>query len=256
MKKLVLTSVCALAVSGAAFAQGLVNWSTAPGANILVQTNGTVYSSLFGGGPAPLAQGSTAGTVAAGTAYYYTLLYGSQNTTGIQVADPSSISALISGWNTTALYATNTGSGGRIQYINPNLAAAVPWGGNTDAGGLSNNIVLVGWSQNIGALGTGLETWQNVSNVLANWSTLGTGVSGNAFFGMSATGFLVGNDSPAAGANWQNGTFGAQTANGLPITALSGNAIQLYMLPVPEPATMALVGLGGLSLLLFRRQRK
>jgi hypothetical protein len=30
----------------------------------------------------------------------------------------------------------------------------------------------------------------------------------------------------------------------------------LYLVPVPEPTTLALAGLGGLSLLLFRRQRK
>jgi uncharacterized protein (TIGR03382 family) len=29
-----------------------------------------------------------------------------------------------------------------------------------------------------------------------------------------------------------------------------------FIIPVPDPATMALAGLGGLSLLLFRRQRK
>jgi hypothetical protein len=30
----------------------------------------------------------------------------------------------------------------------------------------------------------------------------------------------------------------------------------LYLTPVPEPATPTLAGLGGLSLMLFRRQRK
>ena len=32
------------------------------------------------------------------------------------------------------------------------------------------------------------------------------------------------------------------------------NGLTLFEVPVPEPATFALVGLGGLSLLLFRRR--
>jgi hypothetical protein len=43
------------------------------------------------------------------------------------------------------------------------------------------------------------------------------------------------------------------TAQGLPIQSL---LTPLYLVPVPEPTTLALAGLGGLSLLLFRRQRK
>jgi len=250
MKKLILTTVCAFAMAGAAMAQGLINWNTAPSGNITAQTNGTVYSPLFGGGSANLAQGNTQGSFAAGTAYYYTLLYGSQNTTGIQVVDPSTVSALLSGWSTTGLYATNVGTGGRIQYISPNGAASLPWGGNTDNPGQSNNIVLVGWSANLGT------SWSAVSNVLANWSTLGSGIVGNAFFGMSATGYLVGNDSPASGVIWDSPTANSFGLNGLDISAASGNAIQLYLLPVPEPTTLALAGLGGLSLMFFRRQRK
>ena len=45
----------------------------------------------------------------------------------------------------------------------------------------------------------------------------------------------------------------AASAQGLPIFSL---LTPLYLVPVPEPTTLALAGLGGLSLLLFRRQRK
>ena len=259
MKKLVLTTVCAFGVASAAFAQGLINWSTAPAGNILVQTNGTQYSPLFGGGSANLGLGTTAGNVAGGTAYYDTLLYGSQNTTGVQVADPSTVSSLTSGWSTTGLYATNTGSAGRIQYITPQASATLPWGGNTDTPGQSNNIVLAVWSQNLGLLGNGTETWANIANVLLNWNTGGvyTPVVGqNYFFGLSVTGFLVGNDSPASGVFWNSSTAGAQIGNGLQINGNGANEIQAYLLPVPEPTSLALAGLGGLSLLLFRRQRK
>lgn len=251
MKKLVLMTVCALTVTGAAFAQGLINWSTAPSGNILVQTNGTVYSPLFGGGAANQGQGTTAGAAVNGVAYYYTLLYGSQNTTGTAVADPGSLAELTSQWITTGLYATNVGTGGRIGYVSPLASAPLPWGGNTDNPGQSNNIVLVGWSQNLGT------SWALVSSNLLNWSSVQGGIVGNAFFGMSATGFLVGNDAPSQGVIWNSAAAGAHIANGLQINGNGANEIQLDLLPlVPEPTTMALAGLGGLSLLLFRRQRK
>ena len=49
MKKLVLTTVCALAITGAAFAAGNVNWTGPSAAAITAQTNSTQYSPLFGG---------------------------------------------------------------------------------------------------------------------------------------------------------------------------------------------------------------
>jgi hypothetical protein len=49
MKKLVLTTACALALAGSGFAQGFVNWGSISFANVTAQTNGTTYSPLFGG---------------------------------------------------------------------------------------------------------------------------------------------------------------------------------------------------------------
>src|SRR6185369_10257356 len=101
MKKLVLTSVCVLAVAGGAMAQGLINWNTAPGANITTQTNSTAYSPFFGGlSTGSGAVGFTAGASVNGVAYYYTLLYGSQNTTGVAVSNPTNgtLSTFLNSW--------------------------------------------------------------------------------------------------------------------------------------------------------------
>lgn len=237
MKKLALTIVCGLAVTGAAFGQANLVSFTPGRTTITFETNATVYSPLFGGGAANGATGALA-PPSAGLQYDFTLLYQTQS--GYQVLATNQ-QVWNGTWADTGLTATNSNSFVGQGVILPVGASAttVPWSSPT-----SNSIVLVGWSVNMGT------TWASVSNLLANWSTLRGGVVGNAFFGESAFGYIQPAVSPASGA----GIFGTSASpSGLPI---GGLLTPLYLLPVPEPATLALAGLSGLSLLLFRRQRK
>jgi hypothetical protein len=233
MKKLALTSVCALAVTGAALAQGTVNWQSFIPTGIKISTNSTSYSPLFGGGAN--AGGASGFTAPGANGFYYELLYQG----GAQTTAPTSLAALFT-WidaspnGNNTLEATSGGSAGTVAPITPNAGAAVPW-----AAGTTDNIVLVGWSANMGT------TWLACSNVLAS-STF----AANSFFGISTSGYLAAAASSPGTTLW--GT--SASPQGLPINASN---MQLYLLPpVPEPTTLALAGLGGLSLLLFRRQRK
>jgi hypothetical protein len=245
MKKLTLTVVCALAVAGAAFAQGTVNWSSAS-TSLIVQTNSTVYSPLFGGGATGTGAAGVMGTGAqvGAASYYFTLL--DQAYTGSQAAVPTSLSALATwspAWASATVYATNGTVAGRpiMTPANDN-GQIVNW-----ATGTTNSIILVGWSANLGT------SWLVVSNGLATGSYISVLGGANGFVGFSATGYIA-----PGSANPGNSLFGsAALANiGLPIYNPSGSPMVLYALPVPEPATLALAGLGGLSMLLFRRQRK
>ena len=248
MKKLIITTVCAMAMSGAAFAQGWINYSLSF-TSITAQTNSTVYSPLFGGGSAVNgAQGVTGGAVATGLIYDYALLYSAQAVPGVASTDTSVWDGT---WLATIqnggglLTATNSNNAGRINPVQLSGNTQVSW-----ANGVTNNIVLVGWSANLGS------SWVGVSNILAalalgNTAPLTAQVgSANAFFGETSIGYINPNASTPGAAIV--GT-GAGTANGLPLFSLN---TQLYLLPVPEPTSLALAGLGGLSLLLFRRQRK
>jgi len=237
MKKLALTIICALATAGAAFAQGYVNCSIAAN-SMTAQNNSTVYSPLFGGGTAT---GGAIGATASGYSglhYDYELLYSSFNgtiTTDTSVWD--------SNWHDAGLSATNSGTASRLiaitagnQYLQVGLPSS--WGNGT-----TNNIVLVGWSSNLGS------SWSIVSAELANWQADQGNFSGtNVFFGESTFGWL----NPSVGAPGPNVFNTTATPNGLPIFSLN---TQLYLLPTPEPASLALVGLGGLSMLLFRRRK-
>jgi hypothetical protein len=248
MKKLTLTIVCAMAMTGAAFAQGYVNWNI-PTADVTVETNAQTFSPLFGGGSTGSGTVGLTATVANG--FYYALLTSTTvPTTDTTVWDGSWTGAAGNGGvamtavNTTGLThggvapATVNGASGTGVQVN--------W-----AAGTTQSVVLVGWSANIGLLGTGAETWVNVSNILANWSTYQSSVVGQAFFGETTIGSV--NPTGASPGDTLFATSSTPLATGTPIFSLN---TQLYLLPVPEPATMALAGLGGLGLLLFRRRRQ
>lgn len=248
MKKLALTIICALATAGAAFAQGYVSWST-PAGSITAQTNSTVYSPLFGGGSTGGgAIGVTANGASSGLHYMYELLYQAQSGYQVLATDTHVWDGT---WFDTGLAATNSftasrlapaGMSGDQQMLYP---SATGW-----AAGTTNSIVLVGWSTTLGT------SWLQVSNecvlAYANPNKFFT-VAGDpqnsilCFFGISTFGYVNPNvKSPGAS------VFGAVNGNGMPIISL---LTPLYEVPIPEPATFALVGLGGLSLLLFRRRK-
>jgi hypothetical protein len=246
MKKLALTIICGLAVSGAAFAQGNVNWSSITFSSVTFQTNSTQISPLFGGASTGNgAVGNTVGYASLGTGYYYELLYNT-SFSGSQVAVPVTLAGLATWWD-AGIEASNSTTASRLSPMNPANAVQVPW-----SPGTTDNIVLVGWSANLGSAWTGAGA-ASVSNIIANWNTDYVNFdTQNSFFGTTK---LAGYTTTVATSVTTGVTIignSAQTT-GLPI----GNSTlsQMYLLPVPEPATCALLGLGGLSMLLFRRRK-
>jgi hypothetical protein len=236
MKKLVLTTLVAVSFAAGAFAQGYVSWTATPGSSVIGVTNTTTYSGLstnLGGGQATgLSQGNATGSTAVGSFFYYALLV---NTTGTATTTPTTLAGL-SGWTATGLYQTNNQSGnGRLVPI-ANPPGAVPSTGSAE------NFLLVGWSSNI-VNGTNVST---VISDLNSWSTVGGTITGNAFFGISA----VATVTPSTSSSGPTQLF----ASGL-IFNPSTAPMELYLLAVPEPGTMALAALGGASLLLFRRRK-
>ena len=91
-------------------------------------------------------------------------------------------------------------------------------------------VELVGWSANLGT------TWATVSSELAN----GSWATSAGYFGASAVGTITPTAAPSPAAF-------LFTANGIP----SG----FDLTSVPEPTTIALAAMGGLSLLALRRKK-
>jgi hypothetical protein len=209
-------------MTGTCLGQGTVYWAAIPPIAITAQTNTQQYSPIFSGGATnPGAIGPTA-PASSGLIYYYELLYNT-NFTGSQVPTPDA-AALLGTWFDTGLTATNGSFAGRLMPVNPNVAALVPWIGTT------NNIMLVGWSANLGT------SWLAVSNKLANWAYYSNSLTGEAFFGESATGYLT----PKFGTTPGAAVFApGPTENGLPIYSPN---MQLYWLPPPATAAPVIVG--------------
>ena len=228
MKKLILTTLCAFIAGGVAFSQGYVNWSQAGGPPVLSWQTNTAISPFFGGS----GTGGVSGYIGtAANSYYIELLYAPW--TG-SAATITSLSDLLS-WKDTGLTGVNqtsttAGPGGMTPQ--PASAAAQVQG---VPGGSQANWVVVGWSANLGT------TWLAVSNVLANWNYS----IPDAYFGRTPIGTVAAGTSQFFGAT----LFGTNPGQ------IYAPNTQMYLLPVPEPGTLALASLGGLSLLLFRRRK-
>jgi len=226
MKK-ILTIIGLVSVTTLLHAQGYIDFT---GTSAAISTNTGIF--LVNGGETSGTTGKT-GASSSGQVYDFALLYSATSITGNSAPT-----------NTEWTLATVFG-GGTLIGTNNVLNGSVQGNGGSSGVELANmvsgtayNVELVGWSTNLGT------SWSTVSTELnANSWTLSSGTMG--FFGYETVGSVTPGSSPTGGGDptiftsiWSNGTM------------------SLYEVPVPEPATIALAGLGGLSMLLLRRRNK
>jgi hypothetical protein len=237
MKKILTTMVVLVAGVTLVQAQGLLSWL---GPTAHVSTNSTLFATGYPSTNGAAISGQTTGVSFSVAVQYYYVLLAATSTTANDAGNP-----LGSDWSVVDY------SGGGIAYgTNFTAAGSVDGAGGTAGfassltAGTTYYMMVVGWSANLG------NSWATVEGLLAgNWagvSGLGiTGLPGSnpAFFGYSNVGTITPTSAPANGA----AIFGS--------TGSQPGQLVLYNVPVPEPTTLALAGLGGLSLLFLRRRK-
>jgi hypothetical protein len=236
MKKIAITLALA-GMIGTSFGQGMVNFANTSGSQN-ISTNNTV--NIYGISQTPVGSGSglTAGSGTLPQGFYYILLM--QSYSGGATNNPTAATLLSGGWLSTGAAGTNVLGAGRV---GGGATAVTAYNDtSTPSPGTPNQFVIAGWSSNVAT--NGEAGWATVSNYLHNGTSyvwpLGSGTIG--YFGVSTVGT----------GNAINGI--AELLFGTPGTTIQ-TGWYLYMTPVPEPSTIALAGLAGLSLLLFRRRK-
>lgn len=229
MKKLILTAIGLVAGATLVHAQGGdISWVDL---NADMLTSTSTYTSNFTGTATGLAK------TGATSAYYFALL-AATSTTAADAGNPAgpdwaALSPVTANGSTTPSIGYSSGAGGGVS----GPGAGTGFSSSLTAG-TTYDIMVVGWSSNFGT------TWAQVSGLFADYFSSDTTITGYA--GYSNIGTLDPTTAPAAAAT----IFGGSAVG-------SGKMILYTVTPTvtPEPTTLALAGLGGLSMLFLRRRK-
>jgi hypothetical protein len=218
MKKL-LTLAAVLGTASVSFGQGYVSFANSVSSRI--SNSGALQGATPAGG------------------YYYALLVAPSTQNTIGSADGS-----FAGWSLVTV-GQNTGTAGRLSGNNADNNTAVQV---TQSIGTTADFAIVGWSGNIGSDWNAVRAGFHGYAANGSWAitdpTKPGGTTG-AWFGVSA----VANDiilQPLG--SIYNSVFGAASAGQIP-------GMNLVTVPVPEPSTIALAGLGAAAIVIFRRRK-
>jgi hypothetical protein len=219
MKAVILTISLAIGTT-LSRAQGLLRWQDATARPV---TNSTYFATGY-----PSTTGAVSGFTSASRAgLYYFMLLEATSTTSADYGNP-----LGPDWNAV------TYEGGGIAYGTNSVAPGTVTGFGGPPGfasdlsvGITYDDMVVGWSASLGT------TWAQVEPQLETYDWVA-----NGYFGYSNVGTITPTTLPSVGASIFGGT-----------SAQPGQTI-LYQVE-PEPATLSLFGLGGLSMLFLRRHK-
>jgi len=221
MKKILVTFVGIAASAAMVHAQGLVQFfSLAAG----VSNNPTAYGTGY-----PTLNGATGAKTTAGAGFQYVLL-AATSTTSADLGNP-----LGADWSVVTDNGTNA------------VAPGGPTPGTVNGPGGST-----GFTSNLAAGTTYFEMVVGWSSALGNWATVSALLTGGSWQGNNPGSYVgysaIGSFTPTAAPSPAAAVFGG---SGVPL-----NSTTLFQaIPTPEPTTLALAGLGGISMLFLRRRK-
>lgn len=236
MKKILATIVGLAVGASLVHAQGYLQLSSGTVFNVQTNTGTFGATNTPGSGYTSIIAGKTTGSGTAAGAYDYAVLF-----TPAGVGSSGDLASLASG-NWVQLAVDLGGTPGAL-IAGTNTAIAGNWaaqggsssqqvigaGGQAFNSGTSYSLALVGWSASLGS------SWSAVESLYAS----GFQTSPGGFFGDT-----IATVNPSSG-----------VPGNLPGNIWGNGSLVLYSVPVPEPTTLALAGLGGISMLFLRRRK-